>query len=125
LIVEDDPVARTLLQGVIEESGYTVATAANGCEALELLRNGQRPEVILLDLKTPVMSGWEFRDEQRRDQDLAAIPVVILSGDSDLDEAAVSLGAAAAFSKPIEPEELLATIRRLCCQAGSHYLSPE
>ena len=113
LVIEDDSVARMLLGTILEEAGYAVVTAANGREALDHLRAGERPFVILLDLKMPVMSGWEFREEQRRDPDLAAIPVVVLSADDELDEVAASLDAAAYFSKPIDPEGLLATIRRL------------
>lgn len=113
LVVEDDCVARTLLGTILEEAGYTVVTAANGREALDLLRAGERPCVILLDLKMPVMSGWEFREEQRHDPAVAAIPVVVLSADGDLDEVCAALGAAACFSKPIDPDDLLTKIRKL------------
>ncbi len=113
LLVEDDSVARMLLGTILEEAGYGVVQAPDGRQALELLRTGERPFVILLDLKMPVMSGWEFREEQRRDPDLAAIPVVVLSADGDLDEVCAALGAAACFSKPIDPESLLAKIHTL------------
>jgi CheY-like chemotaxis protein len=113
LLVEDDPIARTLLGAILEAAGYGVATAANGREALDLLRNGEKPFVILLDLKMPVMSGWEFREEQNRDPVLADIPVFVLSGGSELDEIVVSLGAAGYFSKPVDPDEMLAKIQAL------------
>jgi CheY-like chemotaxis protein len=113
LVVEDDSVARTLLGTILEDAGYTVALAANGREALDYLRNGERPFVILLDLKMPVMSGWEFREEQRRDPDLATIPIVVLTADGEFDAVVATLGAAACFSKPIDPEGLLARIRAL------------
>jgi CheY-like chemotaxis protein len=113
LLVEDDPVARTLLGSILEAAGYGVALAANGREALEVLRTGDKPFVILLDLKMPVMSGWEFREEQRRDPEMAGIPVIILSGDGDLDAVATALGAAGHISKPVDPDELLAIVRDL------------
>ena len=113
MIVEDDPVARELLRTFLQGAGYAVACAGNGREALDQLRRGGRPAVILLDLKMPVMSGWQFREEQRRDPALAKIPVVVFSGGDELDSAAASLGAAAHFPKPIDPEELVATVRRL------------
>jgi CheY-like chemotaxis protein len=118
LIVEDDPVARELLRTFLQAAGYAVACAGNGREALDSLRAGERPAVILLDLKMPVMSGWRFREEQRRDPALSAIPVVVFSGGDDLDSAAAALGAAASFAKPIDPEELLATVRTLAGPAG-------
>jgi CheY-like chemotaxis protein len=113
MLIEDDTVARTLLGTILEEAGCTVVTAANGRDALDLLRAGERPSVILLDLKMPVMSGWEFREQQRRDARLADIPIVVLSADGDLDEVCAALGAAACFSKPIDPEGLLVAIRKL------------
>jgi CheY-like chemotaxis protein len=119
LVVEDEPVARELMRSFLEAAGFRVACAANGREALDLLRRGQRPAVILLDLKMPVMSGWQFRQEQCRDPALATIPVAVLSGDGELGEAAASLGAAAHFSKPIDPDDLLATIRRLAASSSN------
>ena len=113
MIVEDDPVARELLRTFLQGAGYAVACAGNGCEALDQLRRGGRPAVILLDLKMPVMSGWQFREEQRSDSALSAIPVVVFSGGDDLEAAATTLGAAAYFAKPIDPEELVATVRVL------------
>jgi CheY-like chemotaxis protein len=113
MIVEDDPVARELLRTFLQGAGYAVACAGNGREALDQLRRGGRPAVILLDLKMPIMSGWQFREEQRSDPALSAIPVVVFSGGDDLEAAAATLGAAAYFPKPIDPEELVATVRAL------------
>jgi CheY-like chemotaxis protein len=113
LIVEDDPVARELLRTFLQAAGYAVVCAENGREALERLREGERPVVIFLDLKMPVMSGWQFREEQRRDPRLSAIPVVVFSGGDDGDSAAAALGAAAYLPKPIDPEQLLAAVYRL------------
>ena len=62
---------------MLEEEGYQVATAAHGGEALDLLGVDDLPDVILLDLRMPVMDGWTFRDAQRRDSRLASIPVVV------------------------------------------------
>jgi CheY-like chemotaxis protein len=112
MIAEDDPVARTLMTALLEGAGYSVVAAANGREALALLHRGPLPVLILLDMKMPVMSGREFRQEQQRDATLARIPVVILSGDGD-GAAAESLGAAANFPKPIDPDRLLAVLHTL------------
>jgi CheY-like chemotaxis protein len=79
LIVEDDDDIRETLQQVLEQEGYVVDTAAHGREALEHLHNGHRPDVILLDLMMPVMDGWQFREAQQHDPQLATIPVVILT----------------------------------------------
>ena len=77
------------------------------------LRQTEPPFVILLDLTMPVMNGWQFRQEQQQDPVLALIPVVVLSGESDLPRVAARLGVAGHFPKPVEFTELLATIRVL------------
>jgi two-component system response regulator MprA len=79
LIVEDDHDIRECMADALEVEGYSVALAANGREALEKLRAGVRPDLILLDLLMPVMSGWEFRHEQLADPLLSGIPVVVVS----------------------------------------------
>jgi CheY-like chemotaxis protein len=79
LIVEDDQDIREGLTSFLEDRGYEVVTAPNGLAALEKLRWGLRPCVILLDLRMTVMTGWEFRAEQKKDLSLASIPVVAMT----------------------------------------------
>jgi two-component system response regulator MprA len=82
LIVEDDRDIRECMADALEVEGYSVALAANGREALDQLRDGVFPDLILLDLLMPVMSGWEFRQEQLADPLLSGIPVVVVSASS-------------------------------------------
>jgi CheY-like chemotaxis protein len=80
LIVEDEPPIRDVLAEILEDEGYRVSTVSNGMEALTYLRQqADRPRLILLDLGMPVMTGWEFREEQLRDATLKDIPVVVMS----------------------------------------------
>src|SRR5436305_4151442 len=80
LIVDDDSDVRAALSELLEDEGFSVEGAPNGREALARLRQGQvHPAVILLDLMMPGMDGWDFRSEQMRDPQLAAVPVVIVS----------------------------------------------
>ena len=60
LIVEDESDIRYTLQVFLESEGYSVLTAENGSDALALLKNARTPHVILLDMKMPVMNGWQF-----------------------------------------------------------------
>lgn len=114
LIVEDEGATREMLALLLESEGYSVASAANGEEALACLRQCERPDVILLDLMMPVMDGWQFRRIQRREPALAEIPVIVVSAAGDVGQTAVALSAASFLQKPVEPSHLLATIRRLC-----------
>jgi adenylate cyclase len=79
LIVEDDRHVRESLSDALSEEGYVAATASNGMEALDYLHAHEPPDVIVLDLMMPVMNGWEFLIEKRRDPKLAAIPVVVVT----------------------------------------------
>ncbi|MGE5242766.1 MAG: response regulator [Betaproteobacteria bacterium] len=112
LIVEDDGDLRDMMAQMLTLEGFAAATAANGQEALEYLRTGSRPGVILLDLMMPVMDGWEFRRRQRGDRQLRDVPVVVVSA---LDQArARDLGANAVLKKPLDFDRLLELVRQYC-----------
>lgn len=113
LVVEDDGLVREALRMVLQWEGYRVACAANGQEALDLLHGGERPSLILLDVAMPVLDGRQFRTAQCADPDLAAIPVVVVSGTS----VAASVEAAGHVQKPFQVEELLEVIRQTEQQA--------
>lgn len=79
LIVEDDAGIRDELAVILGQEGYDVVTARDGRDALERLNWGLRPAVILLDLRMTVMTGWEFRSEQKKDSAVADIPVIAMT----------------------------------------------
>ena len=112
LVIDDDPGIRRLMTSFLKLEGFAPVTAANGKEALAYLRNGGAVNVILLDLRMPVMDGWTFRREQRRDPAIVDIPVVVLSG-ADAEHAS-ELAAAAWFDKPVSVSQVISVIRRLC-----------
>jgi CheY-like chemotaxis protein len=114
LLVEDDVDLRETLAEILRLQGFDPVTAGSGAEAFEILRQGEAPRVILLDLMMPEMSGWEFRDVQRRDPALASIPVVLISGVSDLAEAAEATHASAFLSKPVDIDVLVRLLTRYC-----------
>ncbi len=112
LVVEDDPDTRAALVAVLEAAGYTAAAAAHGLEALDRLRAGPAPDLILLDLALPVLDGAGFRREQRRDPAVAAIPVLLFSAAADLEEKAAALGAAGILRKPVDFGRVVEAVRR-------------
>lgn len=114
LIVEDDTDLRDALSQILEDEGYGVWSAEHGRDALERLRDGKKPCLILLDLTMPVMNGWQFREEQRQDPLLASIPVVVISAGANLAEQLQPLGVQDYLRKPIQLGQLLATVRRYC-----------
>jgi CheY-like chemotaxis protein len=114
LVVEDDPDCRDAVGFILENAGYDVVAAENGKVALDRLREAEGPCVIVLDLMMPVMDGYRFRAEQLRDDELATLPVVIMSGAGRIDERAQQLGVQDYVSKPVEPEHLLSMLGRYC-----------
>ena len=114
LIIEDTKESREALASLLSQNGYDVTEAANGGEALDILRGGLRPGVILLDLSMPGVDGFEFRFKQLADPAIASIPTFIISGAFDAGRASAALRTHGAFTKPIEPIALIATLNRLC-----------
>ena len=110
LVVDDDPVARDLLQRQLDAAVYEVRTAAGGAEGLRLAREWL-PEVILLDVLMPEMDGWTVLSRLKSDADVADIPVILVSM---LDEGNLGymLGAAEYVHKPVRREELTRLLRR-------------
>jgi CheY-like chemotaxis protein len=114
LIVDDDKAVRIALAELLEGEGYTVAGAPSGHEALQLMRGGLHPAVILLDLMMPGMDGWDFRSEQERDPAFSHVPVVIVSAAGFSQESIrTQFRPAAYFAKPLDRTKLLETIGRL------------
>ena len=116
LVVEDDTSIRDTLELALTMQGYEVATAANGREAMALLRRW-RPDLIVLDLMMPVMDGWNFRAEQRR-AGYDDVPVLVLTASRNAADSKDALGAAERLQKPFDLRHLLDTISRLA-QQGS------
>jgi CheY-like chemotaxis protein len=111
LVVDDYEDAREIFSTFLQFAGYEVLTAADGQDALDVAR-GQRPDLILLDLKMPRMDGEAFRREQLADATLSAIPVIVLSASSDGEEIAQRIAAIDYLRKPIDSGMLLTTVGR-------------
>ncbi|WP_437680825.1 response regulator [Sorangium sp. So ce131] len=112
LIVDDDAAIRRTLGELLEEEGYAVASAANGREALDCLRDDPTFALVLLDLMMPVMDGFQFRAEQKSDPALASLPVVVMTARGGMDRA--GFDAEAVVSKPFDLLLLMGAIERSC-----------
>jgi CheY-like chemotaxis protein len=110
LIIDDDLAVREALAEALEDAEYCPIAAANGQEALEYLRQGGRPCVILLDLMMPIMDGWEFRAAQLADPALGPIPVIVLSAVNELGRVAAGV----VLRKPVQLATLLEAVQRFC-----------
>jgi DNA-binding response OmpR family regulator len=116
LIVDDDDELAEVLRQALRESGYAVATVRHGAAALELIGQIQ-PDLILLDLRMPIMDGWSFVTQYRR-SGKASGRVVLLSGHPNVRDISASLGVDAFVGKPFELTELLGTVQRQLAATG-------
>jgi CheY-like chemotaxis protein len=112
LVVDDDLDLRTAVGEVLEEEGYRVAQADNGETALALLRGGERPSLVLLDVMMPVLNGEQFLALQRTEPSIAEIPIVILTAAGLSEEYLGKLDADAVLEKPVPLRELLETVKK-------------
>jgi len=115
LVIEDDSDLRESLSQALRDYGFAVTPASNGQQALELLRTGTRPSVILLDLMMPVLNGWELRDALREDPALAGIPQLVISAYMDeAEQHVLALPPGDCIRKPFPMRVLLEAIERHC-----------
>ena len=112
LVVEDDTDIQQTLQLVLEEEGYSVVTADNGLEALNILESGLDPSAALIDLMMPVMSGWELIERMRAVPALARIPVIVVTAVGD--QQGAPEGIAHLLRKPVRLDQLLALLAETC-----------
>ncbi len=110
LVIDDDDDLREAIGALLDAEGYEVAYAANGAEALELLAS-QMVGLVLLDMRMPVMNGWEFAKRFHERHDHLA-PIVVVTAAADAGSCAADIGADGWISKPFELTAFLKTVRK-------------
>jgi len=116
LVVDDEDDVRDALREAVEMIGCSAITAANGAEALEVIRT-QRPCLVVLDLLMPVMTGHELLEELAQRPELADVRVLVSTSAPGRAPAGVDV-----LPKPIDIEKLWEWMRRSCaCAAGSKH----
>lgn len=109
VVVDDEPMVREVVSRYLQRDGFTVATAADGAEALQLIRSA-RPDMVVLDLMLPHVNGLDVLQDVRRHSD---VPVILLTarGDEGDRVLGLELGADDYVTKPFSPRELAARVR--------------
>jgi DNA-binding response OmpR family regulator len=117
LVVDDDAAIRRLIMAALKRDGYEFLEAPNGREALDLMRSA-RPDLVVLDLMMPLVSGWDVLQERLGDPVLSKIPVIIISANREPELAkAVDQGICAFLPKPFDISALTALVRA-CVSRG-------
>ncbi len=117
LVIDDSSTNIVLLNAILIQNGYDVITAFNAKEAFQTLEKGS-PDLILLDLLMPEVSGFDFLDKIKKNNKLKKIPVVIVSaiGNKENIQLTREMGAVSFISKPIDVDQLLDTVSELLQQ---------
>jgi two-component system, sensor histidine kinase len=110
LVVEDEADLRSALEELLSTWGYRVSTARDGREALERLRTGRDPVLMLLDLQMPVMDGDALLDEVSRHPPGRALRIIVLSANLDVHRRRMHDHVSAALNKPVLPDRLHAAV---------------
>ena len=111
LVVDDDPSIRRMIMAALRRDGYTFSEAANGKEALEVMRL-ERPDIVILDLMMPMVSGWDVLRERAENSDLLSIPVIVVSANRSAELAtAMDKGICAFLPKPFDITALSSLVR--------------
>jgi two-component system, NtrC family, response regulator AtoC len=110
LLIDDDPVVRSLASGILRKNGYNVQTAKEGREGLEIVKNSL-PDLVITDYQMPGLSGMEVLTKLKEVND--SLPVIMLTafGDATLTIKTMQTGAFDYIEKPINPKELLETVK--------------
>jgi CheY-like chemotaxis protein len=125
LVVEDDADMRAGMVDLLDGDGLAIAWASNGREAIDLIEQGVRPRLLLLDMQMPIMDGWTMLERRRNHPVLRGVPVVLTTGLDRLH--IVPDDVVACLQKPVDPDRLLDLVRQhasaepvLRARAGSH-----
>jgi CheY-like chemotaxis protein len=111
LIVEDHKDTCLWISAVLRQTGFASVEASDGAVALRMARN-ERPDLIVLDMHMPCGGGMFVLESLRKQESLRRMPVIIMSGDLDLDrEKLEELGAVEVFTKPVDVHAFLAAVK--------------
>jgi two-component system chemotaxis response regulator CheY len=115
LIIDDSPIMLMSISRILQKGGFTVESCANGQIAIDKIKGGFSPAIILTDLNMPVLDGFGFIKQARQLAATRFTPIVILTTESATQkkDTARAAGATGWLTKPAEPHDLLATLKQL------------
>ena len=111
LICDDEPALRELIRASMDD-GYEFAEASDGIVAIELAKE-LRPDMVILDLMLPRLSGLEVLARLNEDEELKDVPILVITAWNETREDVLAAGADDFVSKPFDPEDLRSAVKRL------------
>jgi CheY-like chemotaxis protein len=109
LVVDDDPTILSLVSDILRDEGYEVLSAGGGQAALDVFEQGAAVDLVVLDMRMPVVDGWAVSHElKRRGVD---VPIVVMTAARDAAQSARQIGAAAYLAKPFDVDDLVSRVQ--------------
>jgi two-component system, OmpR family, phosphate regulon response regulator PhoB len=115
LIIDDNPEIRSLIHATLGDGFYNIGEAANGEQAFDYLDNHDLPDIVILDLAMPGISGFDVLSEIKNNPETAHIQVIVLSANASQQtiDQSITMGARTVLAKPFSPLELLQLIENV------------
>ncbi|PHR58127.1 MAG: response regulator [Arcobacter sp.] len=115
LAVDDDMINRKLIRSMLMKTDNVseVIEAANGMDALDILKKDTNIDIVLLDIIMPIMGGIDFLKVARADEQMKGIPVIVLTTDETMRAEALEVGANDFLTKPIREKDIISKIAKL------------
>lgn len=111
LIVDDQFGIRVLLNEIFQKEGYKTFQAANGVQALDIVKN-EEPGLVILDMKIPGMDGLEILKRIKKDNEAIKVIIMTAYGELDMIQEAVKNGALTHFAKPFDIDEIIGAVKK-------------
>ncbi len=118
-VVDDQEEIALLVEAILAKAGYNTRSMLSARSALDVLQQGEHPDLILLDIIMPEMDGYEFLQHLRRDSSTESTPVVMLTALGNSNDVIKSLkqGASDYCVKPVNPDDIINTVKRCLTQS--------
>jgi CheY-like chemotaxis protein len=112
LVVDDDGAVWHMIVLLLRSHGYETETASDGAQALAQMRQ-RRPCLVVLDIRMPIMDGWQFRKHQLDDPTVADVPVICMTGVVHPEDVEHTLGVPC-LGKPVDFSALIRAVEKCC-----------
>jgi DNA-binding response OmpR family regulator len=123
LVIEDDPVTRGLLEGILKVAHFRVMSAGDAIEGVHVARRAP-PDLIVMDLMLPGVDGRTASEAFLNDPRFSRIPILMLSASPELEDAATAAGTSDYMAKPFNPARLVKALRLLLSRRSVTRLLP-
>ncbi len=119
LVIDDSAVLRNIIVFNLKKAGYEIEQAVDGMDGMDKIREF-KPDMIVLDIMMPRLDGFGVLEEKSKDDDIKAIPVIVLTakGGEEDKEKALSLGVIGVLTKPFSPKQLINSVKQVIGDAS-------